>query len=262
MADEHTELTLSVLSQAHVYKLPPRPSSGGWRCQDWPKTNHIFTARVRIVACGAKCTIRLEDPTNGTLFAMCPLDNEKPQLSVEPVADSSRYFVIRVDDGSGRHAFLGMGFLERDHAFEFNVTLQDHVKRLKYEREAEEAAAAPALPAQDFSLKGTISIGIPGGGGGSQRARPPAAASDAVSLTALAPPPPANSSGGRRPVASGASAAAGESPAASPDPFGASPFGSDPFGGDAFAPAAPAGGAALGGDPAVAAPEGNWVAFG
>ena len=61
--DEHTEITLSTLREAHVYKLPPRPSAGGWKCQEWPKGNHIFTARVKIVARGAQCMVRFEDQT-------------------------------------------------------------------------------------------------------------------------------------------------------------------------------------------------------
>ena len=59
--NEHTEITLSTLREAHVYKLPPRPSAGGWKCQEWPKGNHIFTARVKIVAQGEKCMVRFED---------------------------------------------------------------------------------------------------------------------------------------------------------------------------------------------------------
>eukprot|EP00966_Prymnesium_polylepis_P301727 6971157-Prymnesium_polylepis.1 len=60
--ESHAEITLTVLKEAHIYKLPPRPNAGGWRCQDWPKTNFIFQARVKIVARGAQCTVRLEDP--------------------------------------------------------------------------------------------------------------------------------------------------------------------------------------------------------
>ena len=112
MSDE-IERTLTVLRECHVYTLPPRPH-GGFRCQDWPKTSHIFSGRVRVVTRGTACTVKLEDVDTGTLFAQCPLDNENPRLSVEPVSDSSRYFVIRVADGSGRYAYLGMGFLERE----------------------------------------------------------------------------------------------------------------------------------------------------
>ena len=205
-APEAVEHTLSVLPQAHVYKLPPRPSAGGWQCQQWPKESHIFSGKVVIVAVGSKCTVRLIDEQNGSLFAQCPLDNDNPQVSVEPVADSSRYFVLRVADNKGRHAFLGMGFVERAAAFELNVTLQDHVRRLKNEKEAEIIAAAPAPPPQDFTLKGSVSIALPGGATSSKRSAPSSGA--AAGLSALAPPPPStggsSSQRGRRPVAGGA----------------------------------------------------------
>jgi hypothetical protein len=182
-----------------------------------------------IVALGKQCTIKLIDPNTGTLFAQCPLDNDKPELSVEPVVDSSRYFVLRVSDGSGRSAFLGIGFLERSDAFEFNVTLQDHVKRLKNEVEAAKVASEPPPPAKDLSLSGSIKISVGGvGGSGSSKPRPaPAAGGGLIALGAppggLGAPP---SGGRRRPVAG--------APADAPAPAAA--FGSDPFGG-AFAPA-------------------------
>ena len=33
------------------------------------------------------------------------------------VIDSSRYFVLRLEDGKGRHAFIGIGFNSREEAF-------------------------------------------------------------------------------------------------------------------------------------------------
>jgi hypothetical protein len=41
--------------------------------------------------------VKLEDPSNGDIFAVCPVS----ETSVEPVNDSSRYFVLRIEDGSG-----------------------------------------------------------------------------------------------------------------------------------------------------------------
>lgn len=51
------------------------------------------------------------------VFAKADYDPAKP--SVEAVLDSSRYFVVRVED-NGRRAYIGMGFLERTDSFDFS----------------------------------------------------------------------------------------------------------------------------------------------
>lgn len=84
---------------------------------------------------------------------------EYPGIAVETVSDSSRYFVLRIQDdngedvnvsvlcvfqfylaenvtcvcararvSAGRSAFIGVGFGDRGDAFDFNVALQDHFK--------------------------------------------------------------------------------------------------------------------------------------
>ena len=60
-----------------------------------------------MVAKGNSCIVSLEDKTNGELFAKCPIDNY-PGVAVEPVSDSSRYFVLRIQDDNGELSITSM----------------------------------------------------------------------------------------------------------------------------------------------------------
>lgn len=107
-----------------------------FRASDWKLDAPDWDGRLRVVAKGKELFIKLEDKTSGELFAQCPVDNH-PGLAVESVTDSSRYFVIRIKDESGRSAFIGIGFDDRSDSFDLNVALQDHFKWLKKEEEAQ-----------------------------------------------------------------------------------------------------------------------------
>jgi hypothetical protein len=98
---------------------------------------------------------RLEDNNTGELFAACPVQAGKREASVESVSDSSRYFVLRISDGAGKHAFIGVGFTERNEAFDFNVALSDHEKwTLRETEKSDEPSQAPAdSPAANLRLK-------------------------------------------------------------------------------------------------------------
>jgi hypothetical protein len=60
-----------------------------------------------------------QDASTGELFAQ--VNYVSPWTQVEPVLDSSRYFVLRVEGEGGKRASVGMGFQERGDAFDFNV---------------------------------------------------------------------------------------------------------------------------------------------
>ncbi|XP_059660334.1 uncharacterized protein At1g03900-like [Cornus florida] len=135
--DESFEHTLLVVREVTVYKIPPRSTSGGYKCAEWLQSDKIWSGRLRVVSCSDRCEIRLEDPNSGDLFAACFVNPGQRESSVESVLDSSRYFVLKIEDGTGKHAFVGLGFAERNEAFDFNVALSDHEKYVKRESEKE-----------------------------------------------------------------------------------------------------------------------------
>lgn len=135
--EEAFEHTLLVVREVSVYKIPPRSTSGSYKCGEWLQSDKIWTGRLRVVSCKERCEIRLEDSNTGELFAACYVYPGHRESSVETVADSSRYFVLKIEDGRGKHAFIGLGFTERNEAFDFNVALSDHEKYIRREQEKE-----------------------------------------------------------------------------------------------------------------------------
>uniref|UniRef100_A0A3Q4GEC4 NECAP endocytosis associated 2 n=1 Tax=Neolamprologus brichardi TaxID=32507 RepID=A0A3Q4GEC4_NEOBR len=137
----------------------------------------------------------------GELFAQAPVE-QYPGCVVEAVTDSSRYFVIRIEDGNGRHAFIGLGFADRGDSFDFNVALQDHFKWVKQEGElAKLEASQSAAPKLDLSFKEgqTIKISI-----GNIKKKDAGGAKPRPMAGGLLPPPPGAKAGGILPPPAGA----------------------------------------------------------
>ncbi|KAG8311244.1 Adaptin ear-binding coat-associated protein 1 [Homalodisca vitripennis] len=99
---ESYESVLLVKSEVFVFKLPPRATNRAYRAADWNLTEPQWTGRMRLVTSGKDCILKLEDKNTGELFAKCPID-KYPGVAVESVSDSSRYFVLRIqDDNNGK----------------------------------------------------------------------------------------------------------------------------------------------------------------
>ncbi|XP_041649461.1 adaptin ear-binding coat-associated protein 1-like isoform X2 [Cheilinus undulatus] len=141
---------------------------------------------MRVTARGKVAYVKLEDKISGELFAQAPVE-EYPGIAVETVSDSSRYFVLRIQDDNGRSAFIGIGFGDRGDAFDFNVALQDHFKWVKQENEFKKQAQAPDnTPKLDLGFKEgqTITLNI-GQSKKKDRSRPQSSGG-----LGLLPPPP------------------------------------------------------------------------
>ncbi|XP_072280395.1 adaptin ear-binding coat-associated protein 1 isoform X1 [Pyxicephalus adspersus] len=152
-AEAEYESVLCVKPEISVYRIPPRASNRGYRASDWKLDQPDWTGRMRLTSKGKVAYIKLEDKVTGELFAQAPVD-QFPGIAVETVTDSSRYFVIRIQDGNGRSAFIGIGFSDRGDAFDFNVSLQDHFKWVKQETElSKEPQGQDNHPKLDLGFK-------------------------------------------------------------------------------------------------------------
>uniref|UniRef100_A0A2K5D0H0 NECAP PHear domain-containing protein n=1 Tax=Aotus nancymaae TaxID=37293 RepID=A0A2K5D0H0_AOTNA len=177
------ESVLCAKPDAHVYRIPPRATNRGCRAAVWPAEDHCK---------GQMAYVKLEDRTSGELFARAPVD-QFPRTAVESVTDSSRYFVIRTEDGNGQWAFIGIGLGDRGDAFDFNIALQDHFKWVKQQCEfAKQAQNPDQSPKLDLGFKEdqAIKLNIANmrkteGAAGNPRAR--RASTGGLSLL---PPPP------------------------------------------------------------------------
>uniref|UniRef100_A0A8C5RCF4 Adaptin ear-binding coat-associated protein 1 n=1 Tax=Laticauda laticaudata TaxID=8630 RepID=A0A8C5RCF4_LATLA len=191
-AEAEYESVLCVKPEVSVFRIPPRASNRGYRlalqASDWKLDQPIWTGRLRGHLKGKQLSPSRFLP--GELFAQAPID-QYPGIAVETVNDSSRYFVIRIQDGNGRSAFIGIGFGDRGDAFDFNVALQDHFKWVKQETEiSQECQELDSRPKLDLGFKEgqTIKLNIgnmPTKKSGPAKPRP--AGSGGLSLL---PPPP------------------------------------------------------------------------
>lgn len=180
------ESILCVKPEVNVYRIPPRASNRAIRAADWKLDAPDWTGRMRVTARGKVAFVKLEDKISGELFAQAPVE-EYPGIAVETVSDSSRYFVLRIQDDNGRSAFIGIGFGDRGDAFDFNVALQDHFKWVKQENEFSKQAQAPdTTPKLDLGFKEgqTITLNI-GQSKKKERSRPQSSGG-----LGLLPPPP------------------------------------------------------------------------
>lgn len=61
------------------------------------------------------------------IFAVCPIRHSKNNIGngVDRCIDSSRYFVLNIQNKMGRRMQIGLAFNERNDAFDFNTALED-----------------------------------------------------------------------------------------------------------------------------------------
>ncbi|OWZ24612.1 Adaptin [Phytophthora megakarya] len=210
------ELERTLLSERGVwfYQVPSgQVTSLAPRADAWDVEHPFLTGSLRVLQKGDACFIQLFEPQTDaeaapTLFAQCPLQISREQMLdvyVHDCVDSSRYFMLRVEDEkSGRRAFVGVGFPDRTAAFNFKATLQDYAKyalrQLEVQQDTKEQTTEQSSPKKpDLSLPEGTTIRIHlkknGSDDGDKTRTRRSSSGGAVSPTKvpLIPPPPGGS---------------------------------------------------------------------
>jgi hypothetical protein len=214
--DDDLEFTVLNKRDVLVYQIPPASSSSGHKADDWKKC--IWRGRCRVVGKGKELSIKMLDNSDGKLFAQCTIPNGDHEKYVERVIDSSRYFVLKITN-KDRHAFIGMGFEDRNDAFDFNCALSDFKSTfIDKDNEANQPSKFTA-PAKDLSLKEgqKITVNLTNLTGGDRVRKREAQANSGGGIGILAPPPPAGQSR-RQASSAGYSQQPNSAPAAIPAP--------------------------------------------
>ena len=139
------------IPNAHIFKLPPKPHAGGWRGADW--RDKVWQGTLQVVERGEETAVLLVDTNGGNVFAVCPIKHFEENNGVDRCIDSSRYFVLRIQNAQGRHMFIGLAFNERNDAFDFNTALEDSKREKIMERKAAEGGGMCAAESVDYKMK-------------------------------------------------------------------------------------------------------------
>ena len=136
------EQTVLNVSECFVYKVPPLRTASGHRAEEWGLANPLFTGFLRVTQADTRLKITIyayKDPSkllasedNLAKFAECPVEvvpKGDVTAFVDGVIDSSRYYVLRIKDpASTRTTLLGIGFRDREVAFDFKSVLNEYVR--------------------------------------------------------------------------------------------------------------------------------------
>jgi len=177
-------VTVFYHDRVYVYSLQGiKPSQSGWRAADFSENRaHIWAGMLRITSSTThddNFVVLEHDTRDGGkkgVFASCLATRE----NIEQVIDSSRFYVLRISDGKGSHAFIGMGFQDKQPAFDFKSELASLGNKARARDEMLNA------PKQDFSLqKGAkITVNLKGVKGAPTKSAPAASAGSSAGASA------------------------------------------------------------------------------
>ena len=140
--DAEFEQVVLKLADVFVFKIPPLRSASGHRAEDWDLEKPLFTGYLKVYQSDQKLFVRIYQILNGysrtpndenlQFFAECPVEikpNETVTNFIDAVIDSSRYFALKIKDRKTlKTALIGIGWQDRDPAFEFKNCLNEYIR--------------------------------------------------------------------------------------------------------------------------------------
>jgi len=181
--DDAIEYTLLNKKECLLYTIPPATAKGHM-ADDWKEC--VWRGRLLITGKGNDLYIKFVHASGdnmGKSLVEVKIDDGECDQFVERTLDSSRYFAIKVVQDQ-KKTFVGLGFEDRNDAFDFNCCLQDFKNRNMVEK-------AEPVATKDFSLKEGQKITVKLKGLKTKKKEPTQAVSGLGG--GFLPPPPGNS---------------------------------------------------------------------
>jgi len=164
--DTEIELKLFTFGDTMLFQVPSA-SSRGHCAQEW-KQHFVWKGRMDVIMKGAKCRMNFINP-DGSLYGYGLITNNIDK-HVEGCYDSTRFFAIRLLNEKNQSLVMGIGFDDRNVAFDFKQALLKFKKNVEYD--SKPPVDMSTKPKQDFSLKEGEKIVLSFGGPTSTQSQP------------------------------------------------------------------------------------------
>lgn len=145
--DTEIEMKLFSFGETMLFQVPPATSRG--HCASEWKAHFVWKGKMEIVMRGAKCKVtfrNLDGSVYGYGFITGNINKQ-----IETCYDSSRYFGVRLFNEENKSLLMGIGFDDRNIAFDFKQSLLKFQKNVEYDSKPE--VDVSTRPKQDFTLK-------------------------------------------------------------------------------------------------------------
>ena len=150
-AESEVEMPLFSFDETMLFKIPPAVTSRGHCSQEW-KPYFAWKGRIEVSMKGQKCKVVFKKPDHSIYgYGFLSKDVEK---HIEKCYDSMRFFGIKLMNEKNQSLLMGIGFDDRNVAFDFMQSLQKFQKNAEYDSKSEAPIVTdPSKPKQDYSLK-------------------------------------------------------------------------------------------------------------